>query len=283
MESEPAVGRVVLDTNAVSALFEPRPTKGGEPALSADQLEDLRANLVEHHGRGAFRLVINELLLRELASMPKRLAQPRIRFVCELADGRVLRRWDDIVVDELRSGDRLADAQAFDEYEIEELIGHLCSRQDEFREAQRESVEAFREHDNAGKGELQARGGTWRCQPFGGDATALLQSCEQWAGEALLERARALGIPTEELPPPRQIPSLWAYYSYMTPRLRLTYSGQRRFDGGDAIDGFHYASSVYATAFVTCDKGLLRVCEIAPAAGFDVVHFDAWAQGWPGS
>lgn len=282
MEPGPGVGRVLLDTNAVSALFEPRPTKGGDPALSAEQLDRLRANLIKQHGRGAFRLVVNGLLLRELASMPERLAPQRIRFVCELADGRVLRRWDDLVVDELRSGGRLADAQAFHEYDIEELIDHVCSRQDEFREAQRESVEAFREHDNAGKDELRTRAGTWRCQPFGGDASALLQSCEQWASEELLERARDLGIPTEELPAPRQIPSLWAYHSYMTPRLHLTYSGQRRFDGDDAIDAFHYASAVYGTAFVTCDKALLRVCEVAPSAGFDVVHFDAWAQGWLG-
>ena len=42
--------------------------------------------------------------------------------------------------------------------EIEELIDYACSHQDEFRDAQRESVHAFREHDAACKDELQARG-----------------------------------------------------------------------------------------------------------------------------
>jgi hypothetical protein len=55
-----------------------------------------------------------------------------------------------------------------------------------------------------------------------------------------------------------------------------------RFDGGDAIDGFHYASAVYARAFVTCDKALLRVSKIAPPTGFTVAHFDVWAKSLDG-
>lgn len=110
-----------------------------------------------------------------------------------------------------------------------------------------------------------------------GDVAAQVRS---WAKDELVKSRRRWGLPDNEAdwPDPSDLPTIWAYYSFVLARMALVVGDGRRIDGNDRHDAEHYAAAAYADDLVTSDRRFIEYASYCPPPKPRVLPFDDWVR-----
>lgn len=110
-----------------------------------------------------------------------------------------------------------------------------------------------------------------------GDVAAQVRS---WAGDYLRKSRQLLRLPRNEAdwPDPSDLPTIWAYYSFVLARMALVVGDGRRIDGNDRHDAEHYAAAAYADDLVTSDRRFIEYASYCPPPKPRVLPFDDWVR-----